>query len=647
MDTETAVDVLDTVRDILPPLELSWSLIREIIETASKSPRNTQKTLHIVSRGIEILKALRIPFSEPPISLGQFMDAMESLRKLERLLLETKEIVEKEAKIPLTYSDDSKKTWGMRRDALLKLLKEANAPEFEPPEGWEDDVDEVTRVDDHLWVSLIAHDMWNFGNDLGAAQDAENLSATLLEPEEPQGEGEESSSPKQQIDDIMTTWEEVRQGAQQSSSPLLQRIGSFMVCKGILGHAREAAAELPHRVEVPAGGLHLVEVPAGGLHRVKVPPGALHRVEAPPADLPHCVKGPTAPPDRVKAPASLLDRVKSPNKPAASTQGSNKPAASAQATNKPAASTQGTNRPAASTQGSNRPAASTQGTKKPAASTQGTNRPAATAQGTNRPAASTQASNKPAASTQATNKPAASTPASNKPAASTQGSSKPAPSTQGKFPRGSLFQSAFKRFAPKEVQMGDVTLSDDPKKGVKVGLSPDAEDSVAQLGKSGAAKATAAATATAAAAGYELSSNPGDQEATAEDTGDNPQAAGDEPPDAGDEDLQNAGDEEFQDAGEGELQDEGEGEIQDEGEGETQDAGDGEDTVDEAAEEQPINALSNNPFIDGYVTPGLAPMSRIWKYILLIVIAAPTLKPTHPYTTQSDTTAEFSRWAIY
>lgn len=82
MDTEiTAQDVL---QDISPPLELSWGLLKEIIETAADLPRNTQKTLHFILRVTEILKALHKPFSVPPIDLDDMMTAMESLRTLER-----------------------------------------------------------------------------------------------------------------------------------------------------------------------------------------------------------------------------------------------------------------------------------------------------------------------------------------------------------------------------------------------------------------------------------------------------------------------------------------------------------------------------------------------------------------------------------
>lgn len=30
---------------------------------------------------------------------------------------------------------------------------------------WKADLEEVARVDDHLWVGLIAHDMWNSGKE--------------------------------------------------------------------------------------------------------------------------------------------------------------------------------------------------------------------------------------------------------------------------------------------------------------------------------------------------------------------------------------------------------------------------------------------------------------------------------------------------
>ena len=79
---DDVVAAFDIPQDIPPPLEHSAELLRGIILTASKMPRNTQKTLHIVSRGIEITNALRAPFSEVPSNLDEMIKAMESLRKI-------------------------------------------------------------------------------------------------------------------------------------------------------------------------------------------------------------------------------------------------------------------------------------------------------------------------------------------------------------------------------------------------------------------------------------------------------------------------------------------------------------------------------------------------------------------------------------
>ncbi|KAG8949835.1 hypothetical protein FRC00_007946 [Tulasnella sp. 408] len=189
MATEIAVQ--DVLQDISPPLELSWGLLKDIIETASDLPRNTQKTLHFILRVTEILKALHKPFSEPPLDLDDMMTAMESLRTLERTLIGAKGLIEKEAKLSTTYSDESKSTWFAHREKLYKLVTAVYASEFDPPDGWEEELQEAARVDDHLWIGLIAHDMWD-KSDLKDAELAEQLAAKLLE--EPQNDKEAVSN---------------------------------------------------------------------------------------------------------------------------------------------------------------------------------------------------------------------------------------------------------------------------------------------------------------------------------------------------------------------------------------------------------------------------------------------------------------------
>ncbi|KIO16874.1 hypothetical protein M407DRAFT_12606 [Tulasnella calospora MUT 4182] len=186
--------------------------------------------LHLVSRGIEILITLRGPFSEPPSDLYEMIAAMESLGKLEFILMEAQGLIEQEAALPVTYTEESKATWRVRRDRLNGLLIEAHAPEFNPPTGWKEDLDEVARVDDHLWVGLIAHDMWNNGKDVGQAQEAERTAAKLLElPTSPK----EADSRERDIEMTMTSWEQNRKDASGSVLPLFSfsapRFGSLWV----------------------------------------------------------------------------------------------------------------------------------------------------------------------------------------------------------------------------------------------------------------------------------------------------------------------------------------------------------------------------------------------------------------------------------
>ncbi|KAG9042833.1 hypothetical protein FS837_010325 [Tulasnella sp. UAMH 9824] len=223
MDTEIAVQ--DILQDISPPLELSWGLLKDIIETAADLPRNTQKTLHFILRVTEILKALHKPFSEPPLDLDDMMTAMESLRTLERTLIGAKSLIEKEAKLSTTYSEESKSTWFAHRDKLYKLVTAVYASEFGPPDGWEEELQEAARVDDHLWIGLIAHDMWD-KSDLKDAGLAEQLAAKLLD--EPPND-KEATNRKREVEKVMETWESIQADPQSSSGALFDfSLSSFV-----------------------------------------------------------------------------------------------------------------------------------------------------------------------------------------------------------------------------------------------------------------------------------------------------------------------------------------------------------------------------------------------------------------------------------
>ncbi|KAG8924867.1 hypothetical protein FRC01_010957 [Tulasnella sp. 417] len=214
--------------DIPPPLEHAAELLTGMVQTASKSPRNTQKILHLISRGIEILNMLRTPFSKPPSDLYEMITAMESLRKLEFILMEARNLIEREAVLPVYYTQESAATWFTRRDRLRDLLIEAHALEFNPPTDWKEDLEEVVRVDDHLWVGLIAHDLWNSGKDVGHAQDVERIATKLLEPPA-SPKDKEASSRQRDIERAMMAWERARKDPNSSASPffnlLMPRFG--------------------------------------------------------------------------------------------------------------------------------------------------------------------------------------------------------------------------------------------------------------------------------------------------------------------------------------------------------------------------------------------------------------------------------------
>ncbi|KAG8992566.1 hypothetical protein FRB90_000967, partial [Tulasnella sp. 427] len=177
---ETGFILFDIPQYVPPPLEHAAELLRGIVQTAAKSPRNGQKVLHLVSRGMEILESLRIPFQEPPLDFDDLINATEKLRKLELMLMEARHVVDQEAAVQ--SSEESKASWATRRKEFNDLLIEAHSPEFNPPANWEKDLDEVKRMDDHLWAGSIAHDVWKSKADLKVAEDVERIAVKVLEP---------------------------------------------------------------------------------------------------------------------------------------------------------------------------------------------------------------------------------------------------------------------------------------------------------------------------------------------------------------------------------------------------------------------------------------------------------------------------------
>ncbi|KAG8988257.1 hypothetical protein FRB90_002864 [Tulasnella sp. 427] len=177
MNTESGF--LDIPQDVPPPLQYSAELLHSVALKASQSHRNSQKGLHLVARCIIILEDLCLEFSEEPDDFEEMLASMEALQKFELLLLEAKLVVEQEAELPPSVDSQTTATWGDRRDALLDLLVEAHDEDFFPPEDWENGVEEVMRVDDHLWVDLAAQQLRE--TDPEAAEQAERVATFLLE----------------------------------------------------------------------------------------------------------------------------------------------------------------------------------------------------------------------------------------------------------------------------------------------------------------------------------------------------------------------------------------------------------------------------------------------------------------------------------
>ncbi|KAG9025550.1 hypothetical protein FS837_004892 [Tulasnella sp. UAMH 9824] len=109
---------------------------------------------------------------------------VRSVPSLKILLTKFDGAVSKEVPFSASISHQMVATWESSRNEFRELLNEACHPQFRPFIHWDQDVEQVTRVDDYIWVSFIVQDMQGRGSDLNKVQQAEQLASRLLREED-------------------------------------------------------------------------------------------------------------------------------------------------------------------------------------------------------------------------------------------------------------------------------------------------------------------------------------------------------------------------------------------------------------------------------------------------------------------------------
>ncbi|KAG8951390.1 hypothetical protein FRC04_006161 [Tulasnella sp. 424] len=178
-------------QDVPPLLQDAEESLYRVIENASGVRRNMQKILHLIARCIDIIEDLKCSISPPPSTFEEMMTNIESVEKLEILLIKFDGAVTREALLPTSLNHEMMETWESSRKEFYELLKEIL-------NTWAKDVEQVSRLDDYLWVSSIAQDMRGRGID--GAQRAERIAASLLEGDQV------PSSLNRDIEAVMNDW---------------------------------------------------------------------------------------------------------------------------------------------------------------------------------------------------------------------------------------------------------------------------------------------------------------------------------------------------------------------------------------------------------------------------------------------------------
>ncbi|KAG8941297.1 hypothetical protein FRC04_004616 [Tulasnella sp. 424] len=196
MDPDDSETPFALPQDVPPLLQDAKESLYHVIGNASGVRINMQKILHLIARCITIIEDLKCSISQPASTFEEMMANIKSVRKLEILLVKFDGAVTTEISLPASLNH------GMM-------------------ETWEKGVEQVSKLDDYLWVSLIAQDMKGKGID--GAQKAEIIAASLLEGDQ------DPSNLNRDIETVMSDW---KMGSGGDNSPTGSAAGSFISAKG-------------------------------------------------------------------------------------------------------------------------------------------------------------------------------------------------------------------------------------------------------------------------------------------------------------------------------------------------------------------------------------------------------------------------------
>ncbi|KAG8921158.1 hypothetical protein FRC01_000387, partial [Tulasnella sp. 417] len=166
------------------PLQDAVESLHQIIGDASRVRRNTQKILHFIARCVDIIDELKNHIDSQPSNIEEMMGVMESVEKLDILLVNAVYAVNKEVSLGGVLTRETMSTWESSRNEFQELVNGAYDEEFKPPGGWRKEIETITRLDDYLWLGLIVQDMRGKEIDLSESQKVDEIAVKILEEED-------------------------------------------------------------------------------------------------------------------------------------------------------------------------------------------------------------------------------------------------------------------------------------------------------------------------------------------------------------------------------------------------------------------------------------------------------------------------------
>ncbi|KAG8950348.1 hypothetical protein FRC04_007790 [Tulasnella sp. 424] len=121
-------------QDVPPPLKDAEESLYRIIGDSSRVRRNMQKILHLIARCINIIEDLKPSILSLPTTFEETVKLMESVEKLDILVIKFEGAVATEALLPASLNHDMMETWESSRKEFYELLKEA--PQIPGKKAW-------------------------------------------------------------------------------------------------------------------------------------------------------------------------------------------------------------------------------------------------------------------------------------------------------------------------------------------------------------------------------------------------------------------------------------------------------------------------------------------------------------------------------